>query len=174
MTGPRIPYPDATEYPEYFGQYIALVPEGDILEILASQIEDSCALLRSLSPDRGTHRYAPGKWSINQVIGHLADTERVFTYRALRFSRGDAQALPGFEQDDWVNAANFDDRTPGDLADEFAAVRAATLTLFRSMNEAMLTRQGIANAWTYPVHAVPFILAGHERHHLRFLRDRYL
>lgn len=166
--------PAPSEYAPYFGQYIAQVPEGDVLQILERQIEETVALLGDLPPEMATHRYAPGKWSVNQVVGHLSDTERVFAHRALRFSRGDRQPLPGFEQDDYVNRANFDDRSLNDVTEEFRWVRGASMALFGSMNEAMLRRRGIASGVEFTVRAIPYILAGHERHHLTVLRERYL
>jgi hypothetical protein len=174
MEQPIISRPDATEYAPYYGRYIDQVPEGDVLEILEAQLGETVETLTAVPAERGTYRYAPEKWSLNQVMGHLCDTERVFAHRALWFSRADHQPLPGMEQDDYVAAANFDSRTPADLSAEFRAIRQATLALFRSMSGEMLARRGVASEVEFSVRSIPFILAGHERHHLEVLKERYL
>ena len=174
MQQPTISRPDSTEYAPYYGRYVDQVPQGDVLEILEAQLAQTRETLAGVPSDRGTYRYAPEKWSLNQVIGHLCDTERVFAHRALWFSRADRQPLPGMEQDDYVAAANFDSRTPTDLADEFQAIRLATLALFRSMSGEMLMRRGVASEVEFSVRAIPFIIAGHERHHWGVLEERYL
>lgn len=170
---PSIPRPDPDEFAPYYGTYISQVPDTDILDLLAEQNRETAALLEGVPPTREDYRYEPGKWSIKQVVGHLSDTERAFAYRALRFSRGDAQPVPGFEQDAYVAGANFDDRTMADLTSEFVAVRQGTLALFRSLSPDMLVRRGTASGVTFSVRAIPYIIAGHERHHVRMLRDRY-
>jgi hypothetical protein len=169
-----IPRPAPDEYVPYFGGYIGEVPPGDVLEILERQMVETQDLLRSLPASRAMHRYAPGKWSIKEVVGHLSDTERIFTYRALCFSRGERAPLPGFAEDEYVAAAGFDTRSLADLARELETVRAATLTLFRGLSDELLLRRGTANAKPYTVRAIAFIIAGHERHHVRVLRERYL
>jgi uncharacterized damage-inducible protein DinB len=171
---PAIPRPAPDEYAPYFGGYIDEVPPGDVLEILDRQMAETQALLRSLPESRALHRYAPGKWSIKEVVGHVSDAERIFTYRALCFSRNERAPLPGFEEDEYVAAAGFDTRSLADLARELESVRAATLTLFRGLSDELLLRRGTANAKPYTVRAIAFIIAGHERHHVRVLRERYL
>ncbi len=166
--------PVPSEHGSYFGTYIDLVPEADIVDLLATQIDDTVRLLSSLSEEQARFRYAPNKWSLKQVVGHLIDVERIFVYRALRFSRNEAVALPGFEQDDYVAAANFDQRTLRELAEEFRAVREATVCFFKGLTDAMMLRTGTASETTLSVRAVAYILAGHERHHLNVLRQRYL
>ena len=173
MPGTVLSPPDPAEYPEYFRRYTSLVPEHDVLELLERQGGETLRLLSGLSEEQALYRYAPGKWSVKQVIGHVSDTERVFTYRALRFSRNDATALPGFEQDDFVAGANFDERPFGDVLEEFRSVRAASLTFFRSLNAELALRTGVANEMTFTVRSVPYILAGHERHHVSVLKERY-
>lgn len=165
------PLPD--EHAEYYGQYVALVPEGDVLATLERQGIETAAALRKVPAALAKHRYAPGKWSVTEVIGHLSDAERVFTYRALRFARNDTTPLAGFSESDYVPAARFDDRTLPDVAAEYAAVRAATLSLFRGLDPAAWNRRGLANDQTISVRALAFVLAGHELHHLRVLRERY-
>ncbi len=171
---PGIPRPAADEYAPYFGGYVGAVPAGDVLAILERQMGETQGLLRDLPASRAMHRYAPGKWSIKQVVGHLSDTERIFTYRALCFSRSERAPLPGFEEDDYVAAAGFDTRPLGELARELETVRAATLTLFRGLSDEALLRRGTANGREFTVRAIAYIVAGHERHHVRVLRERYL
>ncbi len=169
-----IPRPSSDEYAPYYGGYIDQVPDGDVLDVLQRQIEEATDLISSAGPERGTYRYAPGKWCLNDVIGHLCDTERIFTYRALRFGRGDAQALPGIEQDDYVAGANFAERSTADVLEEYRTVRAATITLFRSLTPDMLVQRGTASDCQFTARALVYIIAGHERHHMQVMRERYL
>jgi DinB family protein len=173
MTAAAIPRPAAAEYDSYYGRYIDKVPEGDLLRTLAGQARETQALLAGLSDAKALHRYAAGKWSIKEVIGHVADTERVYSYRALRFARADATALPGFDENAWVPAGNFDARPLADLAAELDAVRRATLALFRGLDAAALARRGTANDAAISVRAIAWIIAGHERHHVALLHERY-
>jgi hypothetical protein len=174
MSAIQISRPRPGEYSAYFDRYLGLLPDGDALGILRTQVEATSALLLALPPQRGEHRYAPGKWSVKEVIGHVIDTERVFSYRALRFSRNDATPLHGFEQDEYVAHGRFDARTVQDLVGELRAVRAASITLFEGMSVEMLSRRGVASGAELTVRAVPWIVAGHERHHIAILRERYL
>lgn len=169
-----IPRPASSEHAPYYGRYISRVPECDILELLQTQNRDTLALLDDIGEKRGSYRYEPGKWSIKQVIGHVTDVERVFTYRGLVFSRGDSTPQAGIEQDDWAMAANHDDRSLADVAAELASVRAATLTLFRSFSDDMWSRSGTASDCRFTARAVPWIIAGHELHHVNVIRERYL
>jgi len=171
---PIIQRPDPSEYAPYYGTYVDQLPAGDVIDQLETHGRDTAALLAGIPEDRAGFRYAPGKWSLKEVVGHLTDTERIFAYRALRFSRADRTPIPGFEQDDYVAAANFDGRTLADLAAEFAAVRAASLALFKSLDDTALARRGTANDVEFSARSIPFIIAGHERHHLGVLRERYL
>lgn len=166
--------PDASECAPYYRRYTDQAPEGDVVALLEAQIAERARLLAHLSDEKALYRYAPGKWSIKEVVGHLADAERVFAYRALRFARADATALPGFEQDDYVRAANFDRRPLGDLLAELEFIRRASLSLFRGMTDDDLLRRGTASDNPFVVRAIPFIIAGHEIHHTRVLRERYL
>jgi uncharacterized damage-inducible protein DinB len=166
--------PQTTEYAPYFVKYTALVPEGDVVETLRSQLEQSLKTLRSLSEEQALARYAPGKWSIKEVIGHMIDSERVFGHRAFHIARNDATPLPGFEQDDYVNAGNFDDRSLSDLIEEFEQVRRATLCMLRSLTEEAWLRRGVANETEVSVRALAYIMAGHEAHHMQIIRERYL
>jgi len=166
--------PAPNEYAPYYGRYIALVPDGPIVETLREQIGETTALLGSLPEAKGDHRYEPGKWSVKEVIGHLIDSERIFSYRALRFARRDETPLPGFEQDDYVPAGAFGRRTLRDLIEEFRTVREATLLFYRHLDEEALSRSGIASENRMSVRALAWSIAGHERHHVQVLRERYL
>lgn len=166
--------PDANEYAPYYGKYISLVPMGDVVATLRRQLEDTLSLLRGLSEDQADSRYAPGKWSIKEVVGHILDTERIFGHRAFRFARNDQQPLPGFEQDDYVRAADFSRRPLSDLIAEFEHVRRANLYLFGSLDEAAWLRRGTASDNEVSVRALAYIMAGHEQHHMRIIRERYL
>lgn len=174
MTAALIARPGTDEYAPYYGTYIGKVPDGDLRAMLASQLAETLALIRSIPESRGGHRYAPDKWSIKGVLGHLADSERIFSYRALRIGRGDTTPLPGFEQDDYVPMGNFDARTLRDLADELAAVRQATLHLFAHLDQAAVERRGTASGKPVSVRALAYIIAGHELHHVGILKTRYL
>jgi hypothetical protein len=166
--------PESTEYVPYFAKYISLVPQGDVLESMERQLEETLSLLGSISPSKAEFRYAVGKWTIKEVVGHISDTERVMCHRALRFSRGDVTPLPAFDENEYVRQANFGDRTLADLASEFGAVRIATLRFFRSLGDEALMCRGVANNNGFTVRALAYIIAGHERHHVKLIRERYL
>ena len=166
--------PEESEYLPYYGRYIALVSAGDVISTLESQMRDSQALLAGIPPGVSTYRYAPGKWSVNELLGHVIDSERILAVRALRFARGDTSPLPGFEQDDYVRGASFDVYPLADLAAELDAVRRSTLFLFRHLSEEAWMRRGVANDAEVTVRALAYIIAGHELHHRDILRQRYL
>lgn len=166
--------PGSDEYLPYYASYVALVGDGDVVALLESQIRDTVSLLRSIPDSRGSFRYAPGKWSINEVVGHLIDAERIFAIRALRFSRGDKTPLPGFEQDDYVAAGKFGDYPLSELASELETVRKATCFLFRHMSDEATARRGAANGAEVSVRALAYIAAGHELHHRTMIREKYL
>ena len=174
MTSLSMTQPEATEYAPYYEKYTSLVPVGDVIAILSSQLDDTLSFLRHLSEEQADSRYAPGKWSIKEVVGHIIDAERIFGHRALRFARNDQTALPGFEQDDYVRAGNFDKRLMSDLADEFELVRRANLCLLRSLDDEAWLRRGTANDNEVSVRALAYILAGHETHHMQIIRERYV
>jgi DinB family protein len=166
--------PAASEFNPYYGRYISLVTGSDILSVLEKQMLQTRAVLSSISEERAAYRYAPEKWSIKQVVGHMTDTERVFAYRALRIARGDKTPLEGFEQDDYVRSGPFEHCPLADLADEYAAVRDATVRLFRALDQAAWMRTGVANQNEVSVRAIAYIIAGHELHHRRILEEKYL
>ena len=168
-----IPRPATGEFAPYYGKYIDLVRGDDALEVLASQIEDTLHLTRDLSERQALHRYAPGKWSVKDTLGHLADAERVFSYRAMRFARADQTPLPGFEETTYVPAADCDRLPIRQLADAFGAVRGSTLAFLGALDPAALERRGEAKAQGVSVRALAWIMAGHERHHVALLRERY-
>ena len=165
--------PDPAEYASFYEKYVALIPDMDVVQVLEAQRLQTAQLLAGCSERDGNFRYAPEKWSVKEVIGHLSDTERIFTYRALRIARGDATPLSGFEQDDYVRESGAGRRELRDLAEEFAAVRGSSITLYRSLNEETWKRRGSANKNEVTVRALAFISAGHELHHRKILEDRY-
>lgn len=174
MTSAPIRRPDAAEYAPFYETYVSKVPAGDLLTILEEQHGETQHLLAGIPEAQALKRYAPGKWSIKEVVAHLMDSERVFGYRALRFARGDETPLPGFDEKTYAAAGNFDRRSLQDLAAEFAAVRRASLALLRSFDTAALARHGTANNKEISVRALAYVIAGHERHHVEILRQRYL
>lgn len=166
--------PADDEYAPYYGRYITRVEDGDIVATLGRQIGQTLSELRAVPEARGGHRYAEGKWSIRECIGHMADTERVFAYRAMRFARNDATALAGFDENTFVANARFDERTLASLLDEFEAVRRATIALFGALTPDEMLRRGRASDNPVSVRALAWITAGHEVHHREILRTRYL
>jgi hypothetical protein len=171
----HIPKPEPDEYPAYAKMYIDLLPDdGLLLEHLAAGLVATRELLRFLPEDRLLYRYAEGKWTIKEVLLHVIDDERIYAYRALRFARADATELPGFEQDDYVPVSGANERSVEDLLCELEAVRDATVQLYRGLPDEALTRSGIANGNRSSVRALGYHIAGHELHHLRLVRERYL
>ncbi len=165
--------PASTEYANSFDSYIQLVPAGDIVSILEAQFNQTTALLATVSEDRSFFRYAPEKWSIKEVMGHMSDAERVMAFRALWFARGDAAPLPGFEENDWVRCAGFDRRPFAELLAEWGHVRQTSIALLNGFDSAAWQRTGVANNNPVSVRALAYIIAGHERHHVDILRARY-
>jgi hypothetical protein len=165
--------PEATEYPEYYANYISKVPGTDVLGALESQRLQMLQLFAGRSERDGSFRYAPGKWTVKEVLGHVTDCERIYCYRALRIARGDQTPLPGFEGDDYVRSGAFGERKLGDLVEEFGAVRGASLALFRSFREEAWQRCGVASQKEVTVRALAFITAGHQIHHRIILEERY-
>jgi len=166
--------PAVSEHAPFYGRYIEQVPDGPIAETLEAQRRESADLLRGIGEEGSLHRYEPGKWSVKEVVGHVIDVERVFALRALAFSRAERQPLFGMEQDEWVAAATFDRQPIADLADELDSVRRATLTLLRGLAAEQWLRRGTASGCEFTVRSIPWIIAGHERHHVGILRERYL
>jgi uncharacterized damage-inducible protein DinB len=165
--------PQPGEYSPNYERYIAKLQDEDILAILEQQRRQMLILLSSRSEAEGDLCYAPGKWSVKQVVGHICDSERVFAYRALTISRGDKTLLPGFDENSWAEHAPWAHRHMEDLIEEYIAVRRATVSLFRNLDEAAWDRRGSANGHVVTVRALAYIIAGHELHHRTMLEERY-
>ena len=174
MSAPAPARPEPNEYASYYEKYVSLVPDADLVETLERQGAETLALLRGLDEEQGAHRYEAGKWSVKQLVGHVNDAERIFSYRALAIGRGDRQPLPGMDQEEYMAGVDFDARTLASLADEFESVRAATLQLLRHLSPEAWARRGTASDNEVTVRALAYIIAGHEAHHVRILRERYL
>ena len=166
--------PVAGEFNPYYQKYINLVPDDDVRALLRVQLGDTLALLRPLTEPQASFRYGPDKWSIKQVIGHLIDAERIFVYRAMRFARADQTQLPGFDENAYVPAGEFDQRTLESLLRELEAVRAASAAFFHGLPPDAWTRVGVANNDAMSVRALAYVTAGHELHHREILQSRYL
>jgi hypothetical protein len=165
--------PQAGEYNPYYDRYISLVGSDDIVGLLERQPQGTLPLFKSANA-KADFSYAPGKWTVKEMLGHVNDTERIMAYRALRVARGDKTPMPGFEQDDYVRDGNFTQRTLTDLIDEFTDVRKATVSLFRHIDAEAGARRGVANGDDVSARALAYIIAGHELHHRRVLQEKYL
>jgi len=170
---PPIARPEPGEYAAYFHRYISLISGNDILTTLESQRRQMLLLLSGRDEADGDFRYAPDKWSAKEVLGHVCDTERIFAYRALRISRGDSTPLAGFEQDDYVRNGPFAQRPLAEIIEDYIAVRRASITLLRNLDEQAWQRHGIANNNEVTVRAIAYTMAGHELHHRRILEEKY-
>jgi hypothetical protein len=166
--------PQPGEYAPYYDRYISLVQDNDILNTLDEQRRQTLLLLSGRTEADGNLRYTPDKWSLKEVLGHLNDTERIMSYRALRFARNDATPIEGYEQDDYVRSGPFARSPLADLIEDYIAVRRATLSLFRNLDEPAWTRRGVANKNEITVRALAYVIAGHELHHRRILEEKYL
>lgn len=166
-------HPLDTEYAPYYSNYIGHVTEEEILPVLRSQLDALDVLLGRVTPDRETFRYAEGKWSIREIVGHLIDAERVFGYRAFCIARGDQNNLPGFDQNDYMLTAPYDRIDLEDLLSEFRLVRLSNIAMLRTLDEESWLRMGTANDNRVSVRALAFIMAGHVRHHMGVLHERY-
>lgn len=165
--------PAPTDHPASFQSYVDLVADGDVLAQLERQGAATAALFAALPAARAAHAYAPGKWTVKRLLQHVVDGERMFGYRALCIARGETGNLPPFDEDLYAAHDGSDARAIGDIAAEFGSVRAATLTLFRGFDAAAWQRRGTANGKQVAVRSMPWLIAGHELHHLRVLRERY-
>ncbi len=166
--------PQSGEYLPYYAQYISKVNGGDLFAVMQATHRETQTLLGSLSDEQLQYRYAEGKWTIKDIVGHLIDAERIFAYRALRFARKDATDLAGFDENSYVPTSNANERSIHDLLAEFTVVRAATFALFKSFSEEMLTLSGTANNNPISVRALAYIIGGHEIHHLAVIKERYI
>jgi uncharacterized damage-inducible protein DinB len=166
--------PAPTEYAPFYHRYVELVPEEDIVAAIDTQSTETQRLLASLDETRAAYRYSEGKWSVREVLGHITDTERIMGYRALAIARGETKQLPGFDENSYVENGDFDSWRLGDLAEQYALVRRSHVLLFRNLPKDAWMRRGNANGSEVTVRALAWIIVGHERHHLKVLRERYL
>jgi uncharacterized damage-inducible protein DinB len=165
--------PDTTEYAPFYHGYVSGVPDGDIVALVRDTGRELVGAIAAIPEERGGHRYAEGKWSIREVVGHVIDAERIFSYRLLRIARGDATPLAGFEENDYVRTAGSDARTMASLANELAVVRESSVLLYESLPEDAWVRRGVASGAEVSARAIAYIVVGHAMHHLRVLRERY-
>jgi uncharacterized damage-inducible protein DinB len=166
--------PKSDDYAPYAAGYVNAVPEGaDVIRVLADNQAVTYRLFYNMTNEQAMHAYADGKWTLKEVLGHMIDTERVFSFRTFVFSREDI-SLPGFDQDTYVHSTDFNSRTIQSLADEFKAVREATLYLYRSLSDEQLACSGVASGALVKVAALVYITAGHEIYHLNIIKERYL
>ncbi len=166
--------PAADEYSPYYDTYISKVPEGNVVDHLRAQLHESARLLEQLTEAQAAYRYAPEKWSLRAVVGHMIDSERIFAYRILCIARGENASLPGFDENSYAKMSNVDSRPMRAVTTEFAHVRAATIALVEGLDDKAIGRRGMANGNPITPRALAFIIAGHERHHMGVIRDRYL
>ncbi|HMX04381.1 MAG TPA: DinB family protein [Chitinophagales bacterium] len=166
--------PQPGEVFPYQEKYIALVEGDDVPEMLSQHVQQTIDMLAGIDEQKALFRYAPGKWSVKEVLQHLIDTERIMCYRALRFARKDKTPLPGFEENDYAPASMADNRSMVSLLQEFAAVRHATIMLFESFTDDMIARTGTGNGKEISVNALGFIIVGHELHHMKLFKEKYL
>jgi len=173
-TKERSTAPVAGEYAEFYAAYVSRVPAGDVVGTLREQLAETLTLLRGVDPSRTTTGYAPGKWSIRDVVLHMADTERVMAYRAMRIARADTTPLASFDENAWTPIAGANARTMDSLLAELEAVRRSTVALLDGLPAEAWGRRGTASGKEVSVRALAWIIAGHERHHVAVIRDRYL
>lgn len=166
--------PAVSEYIEYYRPYVVSVPDGDIRQTLKTEIQVTVDTIKTLSEEQGSFRYAPGKWCIKEVLGHLADTEQIMAYRILSIARGERVSLPGFNENSYVEQASFTRQTNRELIERLLVVREATLHLLNGLNEEYLLRKGTANGAQVTARSVAWIIAGHEIHHRTIIRERYI
>jgi hypothetical protein len=166
--------PSIKEYNTYFERYVKLVPEGDIRDILIQSLKNTTDVFSTVTEDQANYQYAPGKWNLKEVLGHITDNERIMSYRLLRIARGDKTPLAGYDQDALMSGATFDKCPLPDLLEDYTVVRRATLTLFRGISEEAWSRRGIVNDSESSARAWAYIIAGHELHHMNVIKEKYL
>lgn len=162
------------EYGEYYKGYIHHIEYSELDTQLSANLKTAIDLLDSIDEEKALYRYEEGKWSVKEVFGHIIDTERIFTYRALAIARGEENPLAGYDHNQYVNAAGFDDFELVKLSEQYQTTRAATLSLFQSFTQNELLKRGVVNGSNFTVRGLGFVIAGHELHHFQILRDRYL
>ena len=166
--------PEASECYEYYFTYIDKVPDGDVIAVLRNQLDDTTRFIRELPSDVAGYRYAADKWSVKEIFGHLIDTERTFSFRAMCAARLEPAPMPSLEQDPYVENSRYDERAVEDIAEEYEAVRRASLALYKSFSDEEWLRRATASGWEFTARAIPYIVAGHEIHHRRVIDERYL
>lgn len=165
--------PAKGDYSEYYQQYIDLVEDDNILNVLTKQNKETQAVLNSFPKNKGNYSYAEGKWTIKEIIGHLMDVERVFAFRALSIARGEKKSLPQFDQDEYVKNGMFNQHRLSDLIYEFRLLRESNILLFKGLDKTVWQNRGLANDNEVTVLALMYMIAGHEKHHLNILKERY-
>lgn len=163
-----------SDYPAHFENYISHVEHENCIEALEISMNSFVHFINSIPENKHEYSYQPEKWSIKDIVQHITDAERIFVYRALRFARNDKTALPGFEEDDYANSANANRLEMKDLLEEFALVRKATIKMFQSFDKDALDNKGVASEKEISVHAIGYIIAGHNIHHQKIIEERYL
>jgi hypothetical protein len=166
--------PQKGDYPDYAQKYIDLIEGDDIISILHQTSKEMSDVINSFPQNKGDYSYAAGKWTLKQVIGHLCDTDRIFAYRALAIARGEKQPLPAFDQDLYVNNGNFNSKSLADISYEYRLLRESNLLLFRSFDKSVYQNRGIAAGFEVSVLGIMFMIAGHQRHHINILKEKYL
>jgi hypothetical protein len=166
--------PAKNEYPAYYVPYVDLVPEGDLVELLRESLKKTVSLLEGISEEVSLNRYAPGKWSIKEVLGHITDTERIMSYRLLRVGRSDQTPLAGFDENQYVQAAQTNNLSIKTILEDFKAVRNATITLIQNLPSEAWENKGNANGMEITTRAIAYIIAGHQMHHCKIIEERYL
>jgi len=166
--------PQSNEAATYYSRYIDLISSDNIVSTLKSQLEDTKLFLSNISDEQSLKSYAPGKWTIRQVLSHVNDGERVFASRAFWFARGFQDALPGFDQDVCVEAAGANDVSWNDLTNEFINIRQSTISFFENLPAEGWMRTGVASSYPFTVNALSYIIAGHVTHHCNVIQERYL
>tara|TARA_R110000868_G_scaffold1211_1_gene9281 strand:- start:50933 stop:51463 length:531 start_codon:yes stop_codon:yes gene_type:complete len=167
-------YPNKSEYAHFYAKYVGLIDKTNIIHILNEQMHEVFTLMNSVSGDKAYFSYAPGKWTLKEVLGHIIETERVFSYRAMAISRGDTASLPGMDQDEYMKNNNYNKRSLANLSNEYLAVRVATIHLLNSMTKEMISKKGTASETEITVRALAFIIAGHDKHHFGMIKEKYL
>ncbi|MCH8902642.1 MAG: DinB family protein [Bacteroidetes bacterium] len=169
-----MPKPSASEYPEYYEHYIGLVKDDDLNTALKNNQQATHEFLIAIPEERGDYKYAPEKWTLKQVLMHVMDTERIFNYRALSLARKESNSLAGHDHEEYAAVSGSNARSLSSIADELKDVRAASIVLFNNFDEEMLTQMGVANKNKVSVNAIGFMIAGHEQHHIDFIKEKYL
>lgn len=166
--------PDLEEFPVYMRSYVQLIPEGDIIQILNGQIASTQEIFSAVTEKQAEYSYAEGKWTLSEVLGHLTDTERIMNYRILRIARGDKSPLMGFDENEYVQEASFNERTIADLLEDYQNVRRATISLLKGLPQKSLQNKGNANGFEVTVETIAYMIAGHELHHIKIIQEKYL